>query len=114
MSKTLALLAVAALVALAASGTAGAAPAPAPYDAGPAGSAQRALQILPTASLPLGGVDLSQFGVASSELATVGPRGRARPRPTADADRRRRPRRLSERAVHVDSGGCECSASRER
>src|SRR5436305_944551 len=71
MSKTLALLAVAALVALAVSGTAGAAPA-APYDGGPIGSAQQALHILPTSLLPLG-VDLSQFGVASSELATVGP-----------------------------------------
>jgi hypothetical protein len=72
MSKTLALLIAAAALALASAGTAGASPAAAPYDAGALGTAQSALQILPTALFGLG-FDLSSVGVDSTQLSTAGP-----------------------------------------
>jgi hypothetical protein len=72
MSKTLALLIAAAALALAFAGTAAAAPAAAPYDGGALGTAQTALQILPTALFGLG-FDLSTVGVDATELSTVGP-----------------------------------------
>jgi hypothetical protein len=72
MSKTLALLIAAAALALAFAGTAGAAPAAAPFDGGALGTAQSALQILPTGLFGLG-FDLSSVGVDPAELSTVGP-----------------------------------------
>jgi hypothetical protein len=72
MSKTLALLIAAAALALAYAGTAGAAPSASPYDAGALGTAQSALQILPTGLFGLG-FDLSSVGVDPTELSTVGP-----------------------------------------
>jgi parallel beta-helix repeat protein len=72
MSKTLALLFAAAALALAYAGTAGAAPSASPYDAGALGTAQSALQILPTGLFALG-FDLSSVGVDSAELSTAGP-----------------------------------------
>jgi hypothetical protein len=43
-----------------------------PFDGGPTGSVQAAVQVLQTALFSLG-IDQSLFGVAPSELATVGP-----------------------------------------
>jgi hypothetical protein len=72
MSKTLVPFAAALVVlALAAASPAVAAPA-SPYDAGPLGTAQPSVQILPTGLFGLG-FDLSSVGVDPSALTTVGP-----------------------------------------
>jgi nitrous oxidase accessory protein NosD len=72
MSKTLVpLAAAAAVLALAAALPAAAAPA-SPYDAGPVGTAQASVQVLPTSLFGLG-IDLTSIGVDPSELATAGP-----------------------------------------
>ncbi len=55
-----------------------ASPAAAPYDGGPTGSAQAALQVLSTGLFGLG-VDLSSIGVPSTALNTVGPQSSASP-----------------------------------
>jgi hypothetical protein len=71
MSKTLVPLAAALVVLALAAAPAAAAPA-SPYDAGPLGTAQPSVQILPTGLFGLG-FDLSSVGVDPSELTTAGP-----------------------------------------
>jgi hypothetical protein len=71
MSKTLVPLAAALVVLALAAAPAAAAPA-SPYDAGPLGTAQPSVQILPTGLFGLG-FDLSSVGVEPSELTTAGP-----------------------------------------
>ena len=72
MSKTLVPLAAALVVcAVVAASPAAAAPA-SPYDAGPVGTAQPSVQILPTGLFGLG-LDLTSIGVDPSALATAGP-----------------------------------------
>jgi hypothetical protein len=72
MSKTLVPFAATLVVlALAAAAPAVAAPA-SPYDAGPLGSVQSLVPILPTGLFPLG-FDVSSVGVDPSELTTAGP-----------------------------------------